>query len=211
MVDDRRKKLRIMPFKAQILFALALMCFVFPLWMQHYQGISGSILLSTPIMKGDDLAESVILIIHNNVGGAEGLVLNQPLGSEQIEKLPDELKKIPVSRLFWGGPIDVNKVSVLQFDPIKNHPVRSYLDDIIKNNPEFMNRVIQDQNQPWPKFYVGQAGWAPFQLEIERIKKTWLVGQPDWTFILQTPPDILWQKLNERIKALDRFNSRRLL
>ncbi|MBW8732373.1 MAG: YqgE/AlgH family protein, partial [Terrabacter sp.] len=49
---------------------------------------TGRLLVATPSVGGDVFHRSVILMLHHDDGGAQGVVLNKPLSAEVDSVLP---------------------------------------------------------------------------------------------------------------------------
>lgn len=138
----------------------------------------GVLLLATPAMVDPNFADSVVLILDANDGGAMGVILNRPSSvpvGAVLEGWDDALSEPNV--LFLGGPVQPESALGVGW---VSHP-----DDLPPGcrglTPEL---AIIDLDTPPPlvhgrvrglRIFAGYAGWAAGQLQSEVEGGDWYV------------------------------------
>ena len=70
---------------------------------------TGRLLVATPSVEGEVFHRSVILMLHHDDGGAQGVVLNKPLTAEVDSVLPGWQRVVTAPHvLFQGGPVSTS-------------------------------------------------------------------------------------------------------
>lgn len=134
----------------------------------------------------------VLIVEHEDVSGAMGLVLNRqsPIPAEQaIPELSGALD--PDDRLWLGGPVQTTSVVVLaDFED-------SELDSMAVNGE--LGLVLPDADLEQvggavrrARAFLGYAGWGPGQLESELQRDDWIVADFAPTDAFTDDPDGLW-------------------
>ena len=68
--------------------------------------LAGKLLVATPSVEGDVFRRSVVLMLHHDADGAQGVVLNQPLEAGVDAVLPGwQAVTTAPQTLFRGGPV----------------------------------------------------------------------------------------------------------
>lgn len=71
--------------------------------------LTGRLLVATPQTGGDVFRRSVVLLLHHDEEGAQGIVLNRPLEADVRSVLPTwQAHVTPPGRLFQGGPVGLD-------------------------------------------------------------------------------------------------------
>ena len=71
--------------------------------------LSGSLLVATPQIEEGVFARSVVLLLHHDAEGAQGVVLNRPLDARVDAVLPDWQPHVTApATLFEGGPVGLD-------------------------------------------------------------------------------------------------------
>lgn len=157
--------------------------------------LSGSLLLSSPSIKDGVFDDSVILLHNHGKTGAEGLILNKPLGktvgdfmcSNQFEAL----KHLP---LYSGGPVAEDQLSFASFYWSKTgefgcRPAIS-ADEAIASLSKSGSMI---------RAYLGSSSWTKGQLEDEIENFCWFTT-PAFPDVLGLPQDqTLWKNIMQRL------------
>lgn len=141
---------------------------------------SGSILLASPKLHGDEFHRTVIYLTSYDEKGAAGLVLNRPMKIFLGQIFPEIKQAIPV---FWGGPVGNDTLLFLHNDPVQI-PESIKIGDFTYLGGDFSaiknllgaGKITSDDI----RFFIGYSGWSPGQLEGEIQEKHWLVEYPDF-------------------------------
>lgn len=156
---------------------------------------TGRLLVSTPQLDDGLFHRSVILMLQHDDNGAQGVVLNKPLGAEVDAVLPGWGEHISAPQtLFQGGPV--------QLDSALGLVMVSEGDDLPPGSQRLFGSVaIIDLDTPpllvMPevdglRIFAGYAGWSSGQLESELRRGSWFVVDSLPGDLLTSEPDRLW-------------------
>lgn len=166
-----------------------------------FPSIKGRVLIAHPSLRDPNFARSVVLICHHSEQGALGLILNRELEIKLDQAFSEETwmtkKDYP---LFQGGPVAVSQFFLLHNDSslleksLEESVSIPVLDQVIfTENPMFLEEET-DFNPDQSKFFLGNSGWAPGQLEAELLLGGWIIGKANSTLVFDTPSQKLWSK-----------------
>ena len=160
------------------------------------EALTGRLLVATPSLEDPNFDRTVILLLqHDEVDGAMGLVLNRPSGLPIEEELGAWGEKAaPPDEVFIGGPVQPEVAIALGWlAPGHEAPegVQPVLDDRIG--------VVDLRRQPADmpeltavRVFAGYAGWGGGQLEHEIERGDWFVVDARADDVFSAAPDALW-------------------
>jgi putative transcriptional regulator len=141
--------------------------------------LSGSLLVATPQISDGVFCRSVVLLLHHDAEGAQGVVLNRPMDARIDAVLPDwQAHATAPSVLFEGGPIGLD--SALGLVDLDTPPA------IVV--PEVAGLRI----------FAGYAGWSSGQLEDEVSSGSWYVVESEGRDAFDDDPEQLWTRVLRR-------------
>tara|TARA_B100001123_G_C15081933_1_gene936027 strand:- start:299 stop:958 length:660 start_codon:yes stop_codon:yes gene_type:complete len=146
------------------------------------------LLVSTEEMDDSRFKETVILLIDHDKEGALGLVINKPLGEISIGSLVQNQKDINVIKkkelfnikipIFWGGPLDNNKILILHSKDYKNQNTKIFEHLSISNDYDTLFAIAEKNGPKKSLVIIGISAWTIGQLEGEIIeKKYWVISE----------------------------------
>jgi putative transcriptional regulator len=155
----------------------------------------GQLLVATEEVRGPFFRETVVLLLHFDEHGAQGLVINRPMPATPNEVLPD-LAGIEryEGTLYWGGPVQLGSLRVLMRT---NDPPRDsfhifgdvYLFALEKDLPD----------GAWDasglRFFIGYAGWGAGQLDMELLRDSWRVLPATDDLVFTEDTAGIWRRL----------------
>ena len=158
---------------------------------------TGRLLVSTPQLDDGVFHRSVILMLQHDDNGAQGVVLNKPMGAEVDAVLPGWGEHIASPQtLFQGGPVQLDSALGL---------VMVTDDDLPPGSQRLFGSVaIIDLDTPpllvMPevgglRIFAGYAGWSAGQLEGELRRGSWFVVDSAPGDLLTADPDHLWEQV----------------
>lgn len=162
--------------------------------------LTGRLLVATPSTGGEVFRRSVVLMLHHDENGAQGVVLNRPLDAPVGAVLPPWQPHVsPPARLFQGGPVELDSALGLAFVPGDGEPmgVRRL----------FRGVGLVDLDAPpvlvvpevgGLRIFAGYAGWSPGQLEAEIRAGGWYVVDAETADAFTTAPGSLWADVLSR-------------
>lgn len=156
---------------------------------------AGRLLVASPRIADGTFRRAVVLLLHHDEGGAQGVVLNQPLAADIDAVLPgwQEVATRPRT-LFRGGPVELDSAIGLVTVP--------------GDDPEplgvkhlFGGLGLVDLDAPpglvapevaGMRIFAGYAGWSPDQLEGEVRRGDWYVVDHEPRDAFTSDPERLW-------------------
>lgn len=159
------------------------------------------LLVATPAVEGEIFGRSVVLVLHHDDDGAQGIVLNKPLTAEVDSVLPGWQKVVTSPHvLFQGGPVSTTSALGLVTVP--------------GDQPEplgvkrlFGSIGLVDLDAPAPvvaaelagmRIFAGYAGWESGQLEGEIVRGDWYVVDAEVRDPFTNRPGRLWREVLRR-------------
>ncbi|HSB45011.1 MAG TPA: YqgE/AlgH family protein [Nitrospira sp.] len=164
----------------------------------------GVLLVASPTLDDPNFRKSVVLVLEHGSEGTLGVIMNCSTNVLLSEASPDlAVLKGTSYRLFTGGPVEPTRL-ILLFR-LKEPPAdaRSVFDGVyVGGTPAVLERIIT-QAKPNETFraFAGVAGWAPGQLQYERLQEAWAILPPDSIGIFDKDPATLWEDCPRRLQA----------
>jgi putative transcriptional regulator len=162
---------------------------------------TGRLLVATPSVEGDVFHRSVVLMLHHDDDGAQGVVLNKPLSAEVDSVLPGWQRVVtapPV--LFQGGPVSTSSALGLVTVPGDEA-------EPLGVKRLFGSIGLVDLDAPTPvvaaelagmRIFAGYSGWESGQLENEIRRGDWYVVDSEVRDAFTSEPDTLWRHVLRR-------------
>ncbi len=168
----------------------------------------GKLLVATDEVRGSNFAETVILLLHYDEFGAQGLVVNRRLGTAPAELLPDDDTLRGYSgTVFWGGPVQLSTLRVLVRTDNPSDDAVSIFGNVyqVPVDEGVAAFPLDDANV---RFFVGYAGWSPGQLDRELRFGSWQVLPASESSVFATDPGAVWKSLRpvEQLRADTRLS-----
>lgn len=155
----------------------------------------GMFLVATDEVRGSFFRETVVLLLHYDTTGAQGLVINRPMQAAPMDVLPDFDGVAGYDgTLYWGGPVQITSVrTLLRSDDPPPHSVR-IVDGVYLVAPD--GRMPAGVNDPSGlRFFLGYAGWAPGQLDGELLHESWRIVPATADLVFDTDTDGMWRRM----------------
>ncbi len=163
---------------------------------------TGRLLVATPQIEDGVFYRSVVLVLHHDDDGAQGVVLNKPVDAEIESVLPGwGASAQSADTLFQGGPVGLDTaLGLVQVWGQRSHPgIRRLFDGTgvidLDSDPATSLAAVSAL-----RIFVGYAGWSAGQLDEEISTGSWVVvdyhpedafgGEPDtlWSMVLARQP-----------------------
>ena len=162
--------------------------------------LAGRLLVATPLIEEPIFRRTVIWVLHHDIDGALGVVLNRPSDMPVDEPFPgwENLAAHPAV-MFSGGPVSQTSVVCLAeavagatpagFTPVV--PGFGTLD--LEGTPDTVGPAVSGL-----RMFAGYAGWSPGQLEEELAEGAWIVADARPEDLLTDVPIRLWRTVLRR-------------
>jgi len=161
----------------------------------------GKFLVASRDLNDPNFAESVILLLDYNEKGALGVIINRPTEVSLAELLPD-VKALQKRQdvVYIGGPVAQQMLMIL-IHTAKPPPDAQlvFSDTYLVAKQTGLAQVLQsDGKRTKLRAYIGYAGWAAGQLDMEVAAGGWQVVPADPLFIFDRAAQEIWPELIRR-------------
>lgn len=151
--------------------------------------LEGKFLVAKPTMRDPRFRESVILVIEHSRSHSVGLVINKPVHTPSPKDIASDfgvatIKKQPNQYLFYGGPVNLNKIMVLHTpDWSTPNGTIKFNDEVWCTNHQDVLGAVMTHGVPGPSNWIiciGHCTWSSGQLEAEILSKNGRVNTDAW-------------------------------
>jgi len=161
----------------------------------------GVMLIAMPTLLDPNFRQTVVLICEQGAQGAMGLVLNRPT-TVPLSTIHPEAAKLygREDPVYVGGPVQTNAMMILyQGDPIPT--VHSVSEDVHLTGDLHLLQTLGRPVGPdlRVRFYLGYAGWASGQLEMELRAGAWRLLPYDSKIVFEEDPLRSWPRLMQTL------------
>ena len=175
---------------------------------KYHESTKDFFIVATNKLKDSRFKKTVIVMLDHDKKGALGVVINKPLGNFKIGSLikdlniddtdKKELYDFEVS-IYWGGPLDNNKLLILHSNDYKNQNTKNYKDISVTNDYKALLDIAQNKGPKNKLVILGVSAWNIGQLEGEIDKGHWNLSEIN--------ENILFEKNNENKHIMATKNS----
>lgn len=157
--------------------------------------LAGSLMVAAPQIEDGTFRRAVILLLHHDEDGAQGVMLNRPLDADIDAVLPG-WKSVATrpATMFQGGPVELNSAIGLvtvpgdEPEPLGIKHLFGGLGLVDLDAPP--NLVAPEV--AGMRIFAGYAGWSAGQLEAEIRRGDWYVVAGESRDAFSCVPERLW-------------------
>jgi putative transcriptional regulator len=154
----------------------------------------GSLLVASREMPDSRFKNAVILLLEHGREGSLGLIVNRPTRIGLPEVL-SELEGAAEQMVFFGGPVAVHEpIFLVRGAPLSGSANHITGDWYWSDGRGVLGWLLDHAEPPedW-RVYLGHAGWAPGQLDVEVATGSWRLFQLDPGVLFQQDLNGLWE------------------
>lgn len=159
---------------------------------------AGRLLVAAPALVDPNFDRAVILLLeHDDVDGALGIILNRPTDLPADEPVPGwgDLAAAPAV-VFAGGPVHAGAAIALgrlrpDAQALENETERAGVIVVDLGDDPMLAASRVDEI----RLFAGYAGWGPEQLEDELAEAAWFLVDAEPGDPLTTDPSGLWRRV----------------
>ena len=175
---------------------------------KYHESTKGFFIVATNKSQDPRFKNTVIVMLDHDNKGALGVVINKPLGTFKIGSLLKNLNINDNSKkelynfevpIYWGGPLDNNKILILHSNDYKNQNTKNYKDIAFTNDYKTLLDIAQNKGPKNKLVILGVSAWNIGQLEGEIDKGHWNLSEIN--------ENILFEKNNENKHIMATKNS----
>ena len=154
-------------------------------------------------MNDNKFKKTVIVMLESDENGAWGLVINKPLGSIPIALLIDSSFNTPDKReklykikipIFWGGPVERDKIFVLHSREYKSSSTNNYGKLSVSQDYDILYDIAEGKGPEKSMVILGYSGWGDGQLEGEMEMDHWILSNIDLDITFEKKSEKKWKK-----------------
>jgi len=161
--------------------------------------LQGKFLIAAPRLSDPNFFHTVVLMVQHNEEGALGLVINRPLSAtvRDVWKQVSEGTCLIEAFLHQGGPCE-GPLMVLHGDEEIGGDMAVFPGVLLSTNKEAIEQLVVGGKSP-TRFFVGYAGWAAGQLEMELESASWLTLPAEAEQVFGDGHEDLWHELHRAV------------
>ena len=175
----------------------------------YTQSFKNSFLVATHDMTDSKFYKSVIILLEHDEKGAVGFVVNKFLGDYPLSELIgnnvmiNDLEKSKlenfIAPIFWGGPLDENKIFVLHSNDYVSKNTKVYKSLSVSNDLQILIDISESNGPKNSLIIIGISAWADSQLEGELERNQWSLGEFDTNLIFKDENKSKWNSAMKRV------------
>jgi putative transcriptional regulator len=158
----------------------------------------GKFLVASRRLGDPNFAETVVLLIEFGQSGTMGVVINRPTEAPLSTLLP-AVKALQqrTDPVYLGGPVGRSQMIILARSSKPPEGSLQVFADVYTIGGQTVLQKILDQSGTDAKFraYLGYAGWAAGQLEMEVSQGGWYIVPADAAAIFDKAATDIWPEL----------------
>ena len=168
---------------------------------------AGTFLIASLGLEDPAFTRTVVLLLqHVPDEMTLGVITNRPLGdkeklypSEELESLTDGLDIAEATRsemFYQGGPVEPSSLIYLHRVPDVGGDATTICPGLFAGGDLDALRAHGTSDEsvdPFLRFFLGYAEWAPGQLEAEIALGAWILAPAEADLVFSEDPDRLWQ------------------
>ncbi|MBT3342294.1 MAG: YqgE/AlgH family protein [Gemmatimonadetes bacterium] len=168
---------------------------------------AGTLLIASLGLEDPAFTRTVVLLLqHVPDEMTLGVIINRPLGdkdqlypSEELETLTDglDLEEATRSEMFYqGGPVEPGSLIFLHRVADAGSEATPICPGLYAGGDLDALRAYgatDETTDPFLRFFLGYAEWAPGQLEAEIALGAWILAPAETERVFSEDPDQVWQ------------------
>ena len=165
----------------------------------------GMFLVARRTLRDMHFRQSVVYLLEHDDRGTAGLIVNRPSQirlSEAVAEIDEAAARHHA--LYYGGPVGVSQITMLLRNEAESPLLTPVDGDVfVSANRQVLERLLANgKPENELHFYLGHAGWAPGQLDLELVHKHWHLVAGDADAIFASDIDSLWKRLIQRLEPV---------
>jgi len=170
---------------------------------KFYNSVKNHFLIATEKMQDNRFAETVIVMLESDEGGAWGLVINKRVGTMPIALLIDPNLNTSEEReklyefnipIYWGGPVETKEIFILHSNEYRSNTTRNYGNISVSQDYDILFDIAENKGPEKSLVIMGYSGWGSGQLEGEMERDDWILSDIDLDIVFGKESNKKWKK-----------------
>ena len=168
----------------------------------YTQSFKNNFLVAKNENTDSKFSKSVIILLEHSEKGAIGFVVNKSLGDHPLSSLVKKNSTIKDSDIikldklkapiFWGGPLDENKIFVLHSNDYSSKSTKIYNSLSVSNDLQILIDISEKKGPKNSLILIGISAWIGGQLEGELERNQWSLAEFNLDLIFNEKNDNKW-------------------
>ena len=168
---------------------------------KFYDSVKNHFLIATKKMRDNRFEKTVITMLESDQDGAWGLVINKQLASIPLGSLIYKSRDLTIKQkklykvkipVYWGGPVNENKIIVLHSNDYKNDTTKNYKNVSITTDYKILFDIADNKGPEKSLVLVGISSWGEGQLEGEMEREGWVLSELNLELIFEMKNNEKW-------------------
>ena len=146
-------------------------------------------------LPDSNFADSIVLVMNNLAPGPVGIIINRPMPISVSRLFPDVERLAQVhDKVYFGGPVDFGSVWFLfRAATAPEHAIQACDGVYLSADRELLLQLL-GRKKPMDslRIFLGHAGWAPGQLEVEIERHDWTSKRAEMEAIFSGKSEYPW-------------------
>jgi putative transcriptional regulator len=161
------------------------------------------VLVAQPHLTDPNFAETLVLLVEHDDGGALGVVVNRPYGRLPAGKLLEQLGRPgetgPPVEVVYGGPVQPEALLIVHSGDRGHGSGRRVGPGIaVSGDIDLLGAFARGEGPTRLFVALGYAGWAPGQLDAELARGDWSLVAAEADLVFPTERTGLWDLVRDR-------------
>ena len=161
---------------------------------KFYNSTKDFFIVATDRMNDSRFKNTVIIMLDHDEKGAMGIVINKPLGEISLSSLINKSKNLTIKKkelinvnitIYWGGPLDRNKILILHSNDYKNKTTKNYKNISISTDYKALVAIAEKKGPKKSLVILGVSAWSNGQLEGEIEMGHWNLSEMNEDIIFE--------------------------
>ncbi|MDC0651636.1 YqgE/AlgH family protein [Alphaproteobacteria bacterium] len=166
-----------------------------------YNSLAGKFLLSSPGINDIRFKNTIVYVLSDNEEGSMGIIINKPALNISISSIIENKglhvnkKKITEPKIFYGGPVELDKGFIIHTNDYKKSKKITLLENnlVLSSNISIIKDIMNGSGPSKSLFAIGYSGWDSYQLEMEVNQNAWLEVDLDIDILFSTNHKNKWE------------------
>ena len=170
---------------------------------KHYDSVKDFFLIATEKIRDSRFEKTVILMLEHDEKGAFGIAINKPLGKITLGSLISKIDDPSINKkklydvkipIFWGGPVDENKMLILHSNDYKNETTKKYNKLSTSHDLKTLVKIAEEKGPKKSLVILGMSAWNIGQLDGEIEMESWTLSEMSMDLIFEVENNKKWLK-----------------
>jgi putative transcriptional regulator len=157
--------------------------------------LTAILIVAQGVVEDPNFGGSIVVVMNNLAPAPVGIIINRPMPIAVARLFPklERLAKLK-DRVYFGGPVELDRVwFLLRADSAPKGSIRVCDGVYVSSSRELLLKLL-GRKRPMQglRIFLGHAGWAPGQLQVEIQGGAWVPKRADAASIFHPEPLLPW-------------------